>query len=321
MHTRSDGWEIWSRIRLAIVGLVLCLPIAIMSSPWLQAKIGSRAPAFPDWSWKVGDLKRYPSRFEVEFNLALPSRVEVASLARRVYIDWLRVSPVAEVVLGTDGWLYYTGPAGERLLDRHVRGRDPFSQESSTDGANSWSSGRDAFAASAPEYVFVIAPNKESIYPEHLPGWIGPRVGPTRLDQLMAHLKSATDVTVIDLRPALLAEKKASVVYYKADTHWNTRGAYAAYREIVRVLAPEFPALAAKSWDEPRPDADRAHGIRHGEDDRADSGDAGGGLRDRPRCVRSRPSRSDPDSRGLAVEADGAGAASSGATSPAMSTR
>ena len=90
----------------------------------------------------------------------------------------------------------------------------------------------------------------------------------------MAYLKSTTDVTVIDLRPALIAEKKLSVVYYKADTHWNTRGAYAAYREITRVLAPDFPALAAKSWAQPRPDGDRAHGLRHGKDDRAGSGGA-----------------------------------------------
>ena len=251
--SRSDGWEAWSRIRLAIAGLVLCVPIAIMSSTWLQKVTGSRAPALPGWSWKVGDLKRYPSRFEFEFNLALPSRVEVASLARRVYVDGLGVSPVAEVVMGTDGWLYYVGPAGEKLLDRHVRGSAPFSVAE----LDRW---RDFLVERArrlrsvgAKYVFVIAPNKESIYPEHLPGWVGPRVGPSRLDQLMTHLKSATDVTAIDLRPALLAEKKTSVVYYKADTHWNTRGAYAAYREIARVLTPDFPGLATKSWDSLRP--------------------------------------------------------------------
>ncbi len=257
----SDGWEIWSRIRLAIVGLVLCLPIAIMSSPWLQSSTNSRAPAFPKWSWKVGDLRRYPSRFEVEFNLALPSRVQVASLARRVYIDWLRVSPVTEVVLGTEGWLYYTGPVGERVLDRHVRGRDPLSQDELDRWRQFLLERARRFRSVGAKYALVIAPNKESIYPEHLPQWVGPRVGPTRLDQLMAHLKSAADVTVIDLRPALIAEKKASVVYYRADTHWNTRGAYVAYREIARVLASDFPALAPKSWTSLGPRASERTGL------------------------------------------------------------
>ena len=247
--SRPDGWETWSRIRLAIVGLVLCVPIAIMSSSWLQRATGSKAPALPEWSWKIGDVKRYPSRFEFEFNLALPSRVEVASLARRVYVDGLGVSPVAEVVMGTGGWLYYVGPAGEKLLDRHVRGSAPFSEGELARWRDFLVERARRFRDVGARYALVIAPNKESIYPEHLPGWVGPRVGPSRLDQLMAHLKSTTDVTVIDLRPALLAEKKLSVVYYKADTHWNTRGAYAAYREIARVLAPDFPPLAAKSWD------------------------------------------------------------------------
>jgi alginate O-acetyltransferase complex protein AlgJ len=256
-----DRWEIWSRLRLTILGLVLCLPIAVMSSPWLQSKIGSRTPAFPDWSWKVGDIKRYPSRFEVEFNLALPLRVKTATLARHVYVDWLHVSPALEAILGTDGWLYYTGPAGERLLDRHVRGRDPFSQGELDRWRQFLVERTQRFRSQGARYVLVIAPNKESIYPEYLPKWIGPRVGPTRLDQLMSSLKSATDVTVIDLRQALIADKSASILYYKADTHWNTRGAYAAYREIMRLLAPEFPALAAKSWEALHPKATERTGM------------------------------------------------------------
>jgi hypothetical protein len=252
---RFDAWEIWSRIRLAILGLVLCLPIAIMSSPWLRSKAGSTTPAFPDWSWRVGAMKRYPSRFEVQFNLALPLRLKVAALARGVYVDWLRVSPVPEVVVGTDGWLYYTGPARDRLLDRHVRGSDPFSQDELDRWRKFLLERARRYRTLGAKYALVIAPNKESIYPEHLPGWIGPSVGPTRLDQLMAHMKSTTDVTVIDLRSALLADRNTSVVYYKTDTHWNTRGAYVAYREIARVLAMDFPRLAAKSWESLRPKA------------------------------------------------------------------
>ena len=244
----SSGWETWRRIRLALAGLALCVPIAIMSSAWLQSMTGSKAPALPEWSWKVGDLKRYPARFELEFNLALPSRVTVASLARSVYMDGLHASPVAEVVLGTDGWLYYVGPAAEKVLNRHALGREPLTSDELDRWREFLLERARRFQAIGAKYAFVIAPNKESIYPEYLPRWIGPRVGPSRLDQLMAHMNSVAGVTVIDLRPALRAEKKTSVVYYKADTHWNTRGAYAAYGEIARVLASDFPALAAKSW-------------------------------------------------------------------------
>jgi len=250
-HTapRSDGWERWARVRLALVALLLCLPLAVMSIPWLQSQLGSTTPELPRWSWRVGDLKRFPSRFELEFNRALPLRVEVAAAARTLYLDWLRVSPVPEVVLGSGGWMYYVGATADRVIDRHFRGTDPFT-EAELDRWRAFLLERTRrYRESGAKYVFVVTPNKESVYPEHLPRWVGSRVGPTRLDQLMAHMKSAPEVTVIDLRAPLRDAKSTAAVYYKADTHWNTLGAYAAYREIVRVLTPDFPQLAAKAWE------------------------------------------------------------------------
>jgi hypothetical protein len=238
-----------SRIRLALVGLALCVPLAVMSIPWLRSQLGASAPELPPWSWRVGDLKRFPARFELEFNRALPFRVAVAAPARTVYVDWLRVSPVPEVVLGSDRWMYYIGAARDRIIDRDIRGRDPFTLVELERWRTFLLERTRRYRELGAKYVFVIAPNKESIYPEHLPPWIGPRVGPTRLDQLMTHMKSAPEVTVIDLRTTLRDAKSASVVYYKADTHWNTRGAYAAYREILRVLAPDFPQLSVKAWE------------------------------------------------------------------------
>ena len=253
--SRSDEWRWWARIRLAILGVVLCLPMAVMSSPWLQARLGSLAPEFPRWSWRVGELKRFPSRFDLEFNRALPLRVEIAAPARSLYVDGLGVSPLPEVVLGTGGWLYYIGASRDRVIDRHVRGRDPFTHTELERWRTFLVERTRRYRDFGARYVFVIAPNKESVYPEHLPEWIGPRAAPTRIDQLMEHMKSASDVTVIDLRATLRAAKKASIVYYKADTHWNTRGAYAAYQEIVRVLAPHFPEVSAKAWESLGPKA------------------------------------------------------------------
>jgi hypothetical protein len=245
---RADSCEPWFRLRVAIFCLVLYLPLAVMLSPSLRTWTDSRKPVFPDWSWRVGDIRRYPSQFEEQFNAALPMRVKVAALSRSFYIDWLGISPIPEAVLGTDGWLYYTGPVSEKLLDRHVRGRDPFSQDELERWRRLLLDRTRHFRSIGAKYVFVIAPNKESIYPEHLPSWIGPRLGPSRVDQLLAYLKSVPEVTVIDLRSSLIADKKAATLYYKTDTHWNTRGAYTAYREIARTLEPDFPGLAVKSW-------------------------------------------------------------------------
>jgi hypothetical protein len=75
-------------------------------------------------------LKRYPSRFE--FNLALPSR-RSGSLARRVYVDGLGVSPIAEVVMApTAGSTTSVRPA--RNCSTGTCAAAQFSGESSTDG-------------------------------------------------------------------------------------------------------------------------------------------------------------------------------------------
>ncbi len=250
---RPGSWKVWSRVRVATFFVALVVPLAVMVSPSLRSWAGARAAALPDWSWRVGDIRRYATRFQEQFDAALPLRVEVAAFSRSVYIDWLGMSPVPEVVLGTDGWLFYTGPLNERFLDRHVRGTAPFSPVELDRWREQLSERTQRFRSIGARYVFVLAPNKESIYPEHLPAWVGPNAGPTHLDQLMAHLKSVPDVTVIDLRPSLIAEKKLGALYYKTDTHWTARGAYVAYREVMRVLAAEFPALATKSWESFKP--------------------------------------------------------------------
>ena len=38
-------------------------------------------------------------------------------------------------------------------------------------------------------------------------------------------------------------EKSRHQIFYRTDTHWNNRGAYVGYREIMNVLCRWFPQL------------------------------------------------------------------------------
>lgn len=242
------SYTIWSWLRVAIFYLALCVPMTVMLSPSLRTWTATRKPEFPGWSWMVGDMRRYPPLFEEQFNAALPLRVKIAALSGRLYVNRLKISPIPEFVLGTDGWLYFAGGSSDKVLDRYVRGRDPFSQSELERWRSLLIERTRRFRNIGARYVLVIGPNKESIYAEHLPPWIGPKLGPSRLDQLMAYLRSTPEVTVIDLRASLIADKGSDALYYKTDTHWNPRGAYTAYREMARILEPSFPGLSVKSW-------------------------------------------------------------------------
>jgi alginate O-acetyltransferase complex protein AlgJ len=93
------------------------------------------------------------------------------------------------------------------------------------------------------EYLLVIPPNKETIYPEFLPEWAHRPGVTTGMDQLLAHLKTNSTVEILDLRPALREARKRERVYLKTDTHWNQLGAFAGYQEMVRQLAAQLPGL------------------------------------------------------------------------------
>lgn len=85
-------------------------------------------------------------------------------------------------------------------------------------------------------YVFAVAPNPHTIYPEDLPGWIHP-VHPTScLDALVRFLNTQSHVLFVDLRPTLLAAKPEENLYTRTDTHWNDLGAYYAYRDVFLAL-------------------------------------------------------------------------------------
>src|SRR5262249_33120358 len=105
-------------------------------------------------------------------------------------------------------------------------------------------------------FLFVVAPNKSSIYPEFLPdsGRLPNR--PSRLDQVLDDLREHTDVEFVDLRPSLLGAKALGPVYYRFDTHWNDRGLVVAGAAILDQLRAHFRDMPRLDRDECRFEAE-----------------------------------------------------------------
>ncbi len=142
------------------------------------------------------------------------------------------VSPAPNLIVGKDGWLFLDQ---YRAIDCW-RGIDPFTEAElerwrlTLEGRRDWCAARDM------EYRFLVAPNKHTVYPEYLPGWLERAHPLTRLDQLTAHMDARSDSRVLDVRAELEAAKSAAVVYFPHGTHWNDRGAYVAYVAILESL-------------------------------------------------------------------------------------
>jgi len=96
-------------------------------------------------------------------------------------------------------------------------------------------------AARGIRFLFVVCPDKHTIYPEYLPYAARPPARPSRLDQLAKRLRTDARVTFVDLRPLLLANKASRQLYYRRDTHWTDSGALLGAQQIIRKLHQWYP--------------------------------------------------------------------------------
>ena len=101
----------------------------------------------------------------------------------------------------------------------------------------------DQLKAQGITFLVVLPPDKNTIYPEYLPAQIPILGEQSRLDQLIAYQMQHGKAPLLDLRPALLAEKKQRPVYFTTDTHWNPYGALLATNEMLLALQNQYPVL------------------------------------------------------------------------------
>lgn len=143
----------------------------------------------------------------------------------------LRESPSDQVWFGRDGWLYYAKDSS----DDDYRSLKPFTVtelerwRQVLEERAAWLAKRNA------KFVVVWACDKHMIYPEYLPAGLRRGNAPYRVDVLADCLAKYSSLTQVALHEPLRAAK-SDRLYHRTDTHWNDRGAYVGYREILAKL-------------------------------------------------------------------------------------
>lgn len=92
-------------------------------------------------------------------------------------------------------------------------------------------------------FYLAVAPNKHSIYPEHLP-FKTDSTRLTKIKQLKLEIPQ-----VIDLSRNLKKNKQGNKLYYHYNTHWTPRGAYFAYEYLMDFVRKDFPDLSPVLYD------------------------------------------------------------------------
>lgn len=158
-------------------------------------------------------------------------REQFVHLCSEIKFRLFRQSPSDRVQIGKDGWYYYT-------LDNNLQiatGEYPLTDELLEQILYTHVAIRDKLAERGIDYAVLLPVSKVSIYPEHLRLGDG-QVHVTPVDTVADYLEAHSDLKVIRLKEALLAEKDSNQLYFKTDTHWTQMGAYVGYKQIVKQM-------------------------------------------------------------------------------------
>ncbi len=189
-------------------------------------------------------LTDWPAKFEAWLRDHFPLRGQIVHAHSVLRHQWLG-APSANVIVGRDSWLFFSG---NRTVEDFT-GHDLLTQAELDQWATVIEGRRAWLRERGIAHLFVVVPNKSTIYPEQLPVGLRTRARPGKLDQLFAHLHArGAGSGVLDLRPAMLALKQRERAYWITDSHWSAHGLVAGTEAILRRLGELGVDAGASDW-------------------------------------------------------------------------
>ena len=169
-------------------------------------------------------------------------REDLVALDAQIKAKLLHVSSEPKVIIGTEGWLYYTPTKDDFIGNPTVT---PLGIQNILYNLELSKSYAESHGAS---FVIAVVPNKNTLYPQYMPynyanyGTVG-NYG--HLVNAMEKYSPALLQNWCDLR-GILSEQAADPhtpdIYHKQDTHWNNIGALTGYRAIMDVTGKDYKA-------------------------------------------------------------------------------
>ena len=122
------------------------------------------------------------------------------------------------VIVGNDGWLFFNDTLADYQRTNLLNGRQIHNAVRHLELINEYCEGNGI------EFIFVIAPNKNTLYPGYMPYYLIQGEGQTNR-QMLFDLLSDTDINYIDFGSYDTFIDSDTVYYFHRDSHWNNMGA------------------------------------------------------------------------------------------------
>lgn len=227
--------------RISILFAVLFLALCLIPSVGLALTGGSGAAANqvlaakPVLTKKDGGLNPdYLANLAAYVNDRFSLRQEAVTLWAELNAGLLHSSVTENVVLGREGWLYF-----KPTLPDYCR-TEPLTERELWCAARRLWLLQEYAEAQGGQFLFTVAPNKNSLYPANMPAL--PREdAPSNAEALYATL-DAMGVNYLDLFALFRAQDET--LYFPRDSHWTSRGAALAADALLAALGKESAYFA-----------------------------------------------------------------------------
>lgn len=217
-----------------IIYIVIFLAISIV--PLIafsdkQAAIGNETKAAKP---KLSDGTELTANVDTYFAQNFGFRNRLVYVQNVLKQNVFRTSGQSEVIVGEDGWLFYS------------RALDDFLGTSAADETEVERMGavvlmmQNYVESRGGEFIFFPAPNKMSVYGEYMPYYYIEDGGQGNYERLYSELVNA-GVNTVQLKNTLSLKKADGVqLYHKLDSHWNNYGAAVAYEAVADKLSEVY---------------------------------------------------------------------------------
>lgn len=181
-----------------------------------------------DIDFKTSNIQNIPTELDTYFKDQVFLKSSLLNLYTRFKLA-IGDSPSEDVTLGKDYWFFLGSPVSKKYANLINYSSEFIQIPDPSDYLRTKSELKSSLNSQGLDYLYIISPDKSSIYPEYLPDDYH------QFNQRRQALSRAVDrqfarklgQSYLNLKEILLSNKADSdkPLYYLWDTHWNPRGA------------------------------------------------------------------------------------------------
>ena len=159
-------------------------------------------------------------------------RQEFVSLYSGITEKLFMTSSTNGVIVGEDDWLFFNDTLADYQRTNILTGRQLHTAVRNLELVNEYCE------SNGIEFLFIVAANKNTLYPEYMPYYYAQGEGPSNRE-LFSSLVSNTGINYIDYGSYDTFTDPDAVYYFHRDSHWNNTGAAIVSNSVLSYLGVE----------------------------------------------------------------------------------